>query len=150
MAVNSTSFVHGKSTVQNCLKFILSNRRCVLLLGAWWIHVEHAKQTERMNLTIKNHGIWKINKVNTPILNWPSLTMLFFFFRSEDSTWTWQSIPRDLQQNTRRSSGGCRLCLKTLTWAAVWVVVHPPSDLNSYLCKRSICQEWDSNPRLQE
>ena len=62
------------------MKFILSNRRCVLLLGAWWIHVEHAKQTERMNLTIKNHGIWKINKVNTPILNWPSLTMLFFFF----------------------------------------------------------------------
>ena len=32
-----------------------------------------------MNLTIKSHGIWKINNVNTPILNWPSLTMLFHF-----------------------------------------------------------------------
>ena len=80
MAVNSTSFVHGKSTVQNCLKFILSNRRCVLLLGAWWIHVEHAKQTERMNLTIKNHGIWKINKINTPNTKLSIINNVIFFF----------------------------------------------------------------------
>lgn len=24
---------------------------------------------ERLNLRIKDHGIWKINKVNTPIVN---------------------------------------------------------------------------------
>lgn len=37
----------------------------------------------------KDHRICKINKLNTPILNWLQFCMLF----SENSTSVWQSIP---------------------------------------------------------
>lgn len=97
------------SSAKSRLKItFISKQGWVLLLRAWWIYVEHAKKAgretvnERLNLRIKDHGIWKINKVNTPIVNW------FLFLCYENMTWTWQSIPGDSPQNK------CRGLLKAL------------------------------------
>ena len=51
---------------------------------------------ERTNLTIKDHGIWKIKKVTSPILNWLEFSLLFI----SHSTWTCQSLVKYTQRFT--------------------------------------------------
>ena len=69
---------------QSYLKIILSNRQCVLLLQAWWIYVniqnvqkmqKQENSREKPNITIKDHGVWKIKKVTIRIFI--ELTIIF-------------------------------------------------------------------------
>lgn len=82
------------SSAQRFLSYF-SNQQCILFLCTCLIYVEHLKQAEKENCQCKNdfsnkdHRICKINKLNTPILNWLQFCMLF----SENSTSVWQSIP---------------------------------------------------------
>lgn len=81
------------SSAQRFLSYF-SNQWCILLLCTCLIYVEHLKKAEKENCQCKNdlsnkdHRICKINKLNTPILNWLQFCMLF----SENSTSVWQSI----------------------------------------------------------
>ena len=100
------------------LKFILSNRQCVLLLHAWGTYVKHAKhakhaehaeikqKTSKTNLTIKDHGIWKIKEVTIPILNWLLFSVLFIsHFWFGNSTRTRQSPVKYTQRFTEAGAG---------------------------------------------
>ena len=62
------------SSAQRFLSYF-SNQQCILFLCTCLIYVEHLKKVEKENCQCKNdfsnkdHRIYKINQLNTPILN---------------------------------------------------------------------------------